>query len=376
MASVTVATFPWVGISPASRRSRRSGLRPVPLATSRADSLAHRPTLAVHTARLYSEAHCEVLGLRGGKVTEVMQPASAAAPLHHGGMNGSPQPRSRPEPPGPGPRWHDAAGGWRRLRWLACGLAGAVAIVWYILLSPGPSGSKAEWFFGAVVFGVVLVAIWQTVTIQRYAMQTATEAAERLRKEFVAAEERSAREVAITRRLHQTEMEAQQTLHRAELEAQRELARAERSHLLERLQKQAMIEVSRAVAAHTQMLATLWNEAARVLPIEDAGERQLAMSPVFDQIGQIVNGFSVEVGNAHLLIEDPNLHAALDRINEAAVMAVRVAEEIHEAVLEGHAPEPNPVPSVQRLMHARAADARRLAWELLRTGLDGSRGRY
>lgn len=306
-------------------------------------------------------------------MTDVMQPARPAGPLHHGGVNGAPQP-PRGEPPGRGPRWQD--GRWRRLSWLASGLAGGLAIVWYILLSPGPSGSKAEWFFGAVVFGVVLVAIWQTITIQRYAMQTATEAAERLRKEFVAAEERAAREVAITRRLHQTEMEAQQTLHRVELDAQRELARAERRHLLERLQKQAMIEVSRAVAAQTQMLATLWNEAARVLLIDDPGERELAMSPIFDQIGQVVNDFSVELGNAHLLIEDQHLHSALDRINEAAVMAVRVAEEIHTAVLEGQAPEPNPVPPVQRLMHSRAADARRLAWELLRAGLDDGRDRY
>jgi hypothetical protein len=256
------------------------------------------------------------------------------------------------------------------LGWLTCGVAGAVAIAWFIFLSPGESGSKAEWFFGAVVFGVVLVSLWQTVTIQRQASQQVAEAAERLRRELVAAEERSAREVAITRRLHQQEMEARQTLHRAEMEAQRELARVERTHLLKRLQKQAMIEVSRAVGAHTQMLATLWNEAARLLRIEDRDERELAMNPIFEQIGQVVNDFSIELGNAHLLIEDDHLHYALDRVNEAAVMAVQVAQDIQAAVIEGRVPEPNPIPPVQRIMHARAADARRLAWELLRAGLD------
>jgi hypothetical protein len=289
-------------------------------------------------------------------------------------------------------------------------VAGAVAIGWFIFFSPGESGSKADWFFGSVVFCVVLVVMWQTLNIQRQATQiaaeaaerlrnelvaaeqNAAEAAERLRKELVAAEERSARELELTRTLHQTEMESRQNLHqtemesrqnlhqtemksrqnlhRAEMEAQWQVARVERTHLLKRLQKQAMIEVSRAVSAHTQMLAVLWNEAARVLRIEDRDEREAAMTPIFEQISQAVNDFSVELGNAHLLIEDNRVHQALNRVNDAAVMAVRVAEDIHIAVVEGHAPEPSPIPQVQRLMYARAAEARRLAWDLLRTGLN------
>jgi hypothetical protein len=96
------------------------------------------------------------------------------------------------------------------------------------------------------------------------------------------------------------------------------------------------------------------------------------MHPIFEQISQVVNEFSVELGNAHLLIEDDRLHHALNRVNEAVLMAIRVAEEVHDAVVEGRAPQPNPIPPVQQLMQARASDARRLAWELLRTGLDDS----
>lgn len=291
------------------------------------------------------------------------QSAPPAGPRQPGEVNGS----ARRTPPSEPPR---RGFGGLGLGWLACGVVAVVAIAWFIFLGPGESGSKAEWFFGAVVLGVVLVSLWQTVTIQRQASQKVAEAGERLRRELVAAEERSAREVAITRRLHQEEMEAKQNLHRAQMEAQREVARVERMHLLKRLQKQAMIEVSRAVGAHTQMLATLWNEAARLLRIEDRDERELAMNPVFEQIGQVVNDFSIELANAHLLVEDDHLHHALDRVNEAAVMAVQVAQDIHAAVVEGNVPEPNPIPPVQRLMHARAADARRLAWELLRTGLE------
>jgi hypothetical protein len=68
-------------------------------------------------------------------------------------------------------------------------------------------------------------------------------------------------------------MEAQQRMHHAEMETQRELARIERGHLTNQLQKQAVIEVSRAVNVHTQMLATLWNRGAGILRIEDRDER-------------------------------------------------------------------------------------------------------
>ncbi len=49
-------------------------------------------------------------------------------------------------------------------------------------------------------------------------------------------------------------------------------------------QKQAMIEVSRGVNAHTQMLATLWNQGASILRIEDHAERERAMNPIFERI--------------------------------------------------------------------------------------------
>jgi hypothetical protein len=245
-----------------------------------------------------------------------------------------------------------------------------VAIAWFIFLSHGEIGSKADWFFGAVVFCVVMVTMWQTLNIQRQANQNAADAAERLRIELAAAEERSARELALIQTLHRVEMDAKEKSHRAELEAERELARVERLHLVHQLQKQALIEVSRTVNGHTQLLATLWNQAANVLSVEDRDERELAMNPIFEQISQVVNEFSVELSNAHLLIEDDRLHRALDRVNEAVLMGIRVAEDVHDAVVQRSAPHLNPVPPVQRLMQSRAAEARHLAWSLLRAGLD------
>jgi hypothetical protein len=321
------------------------------------------------------------LGRREVKVTGLAQSTRAAEPTQRGEVSDSTEPIQQAAPVRRAPRGLAPIQGWRGIGWLACGVAGGIAIAWFILLSPGEIGSKAEWFFGAVVFVVVLVAMWLTLTIQRTAKQDAADAAERLRNELTAAEERSKRGLALTQSLHRAEMEAQQKLHdaeieaqqklhRAEMDAQQELARTERIHLLKQLQRQAMIEVSRAVSNHTQMLATLWNQGASVLLNEDRDEREQAMNPIFERISQVVNDFSVELDNAHLLIEDDRLHHALNRVNEAALMAIRVAEDVHIAVVEGHAPEPNPIPPVQRLMHARAAEARRLAWDLLRTGLD------
>ncbi|WP_233213513.1 hypothetical protein [Mycobacterium hubeiense] len=277
-------------------------------------------------------------------------------------------PAAEPEPDVP-----DRLAGWRTAAWLAAGLAGALAIVWFIAFSPGEIGAKSEWFFGAVVFTVVMVSIWHTVSLQKQANRNAAEAIDRARKDLAAASERFAKELRLTRALHEAQMDAQQSLHRAEMAAAQELARVERFHLRRQLEKQATIEVSRAVVAHTHMLASLWNQGASIMRIEDRDEREQAMNPIFEQISQVVHDFSVELNNAHLLIEDDRLHEALNRVNEAALMAIRVAEDVHTAVVDGHDPQPNPIPGVQQLMHARAAEARRLAWDLLRTGLEESK---
>ncbi|WP_454788858.1 hypothetical protein [Mycolicibacterium lutetiense] len=256
--------------------------------------------------------------------------------------------------------------------WLVCGGVSALAIVCFLLFSPGQLGSKAEWFFGGVIFVAVMVAMWLILTIQRQAKHDIARADERLRRELAAADERSALELALTQKWHRAQMESQQKLHHAELVAQQELARIERNNLLEQLQKQAMIEVSRAVGAHTRMLAMLWTEGATQLRNPDRAERETAMNAIFGQISQVVSDVSVELDNAHLLSQDDRLQDALNRVNDAVLMAIQVAEDLHADVVEGRTPETNPIPAVQHLLHERATAARRLAWSLLRTGLQDS----
>jgi hypothetical protein len=276
--------------------------------------------------------------------------------------------------------WLAAIGGWRGIGWLFCGVAGGVAIAWYLLLGPGETGSKADWFFGAAVLCVVMVAMWQTVSVQRQANLRAAFAAERLRVELVAAEgrldreraaaeERAARELELTRKLHNAELDSRLETHRAELDAYRRQAETERRHLSKQLQKQAVIEVSRAVSLHTQMLATLWQRGAGVLENNDRDEREQAMLPIFEQIGHVVNDFSVELANAHLIVDDARLNQALEGVNEAVLLGIRAAQDVCDDVVDGRATEPNPIPAVQRVMYEKAAEARRLAWDLLRSGL-------
>jgi hypothetical protein len=268
--------------------------------------------------------------------------------------------------------WFAAIDGWRGIGWLSCGAAGGLAIAWFILLGPGEAGSKADWFFGAVVLCTVLVVMWQTVNAQRQADARAAMAAERLRRELAAAEERSARELALTQKLHTAEMDSERKAHRAEMDAQRQQAALERTHLHNQLQKQAVIEVSRAVSLHTQMLATLWNRGAGILGSTDRDERVQAMLPIFEQVGQVVNDFSVELANAHQIVDDNRLTRALESVNEAVLMGIGVAQDVCDDIVEGRATEPNPIPGVQRLLYDKAAQARRLAWDLLRTTLDGA----
>lgn len=317
-------------------------------------------------------------------MTGLVESTTADDQSERGEVRESAEPISDPGNGGRGDDgWFAAIDGWRGIGWLSSGAAGGLAIAWFILLGPGEMGSKADWFFGGVVLCTVLVVVWQTVNVQRQANERAAAAADRLRSEVIAAEqrmvreraaaeERAVRELALTQKLHKAELESQRNAHRAELDAQREQAALERSHLLNQLQKQAVIEVSRAVSLHTQMLATLWNRGAGILNNKDRAEREQAMLPIFEQIGQVVNDFSVELANAHQIVDDTRLNQALEGVNEAVLMGIQVAQAVCDDIVDGRASEPNPIPSVQRLVYEKAAEARRLAWDLLRTGLDGA----
>ena len=75
------------------------------------------------------------------------------------------------------------AGSLQRPRSLSL-LVGALAIVGYLVFGPGASGSKAEWFFGAVVLVAMMLTMWLTLTIQRQSKNDVARADERLRREL------------------------------------------------------------------------------------------------------------------------------------------------------------------------------------------------
>jgi hypothetical protein len=293
------------------------------------------------------------------KATELPTPGSDYLPQGH-----------KDEPDDQPVRGSAAGETFRLIAWVTGGVCGVLAIAWFILLGPGESEAKALWVFSAVIFVAVLASLWQTHSILRQARWDADESFERLRQALAAAEKRSKREMTLVRSIHEAEMDSQRRLARAELAAQVELARVERVHLLAQQQRLAMDGVSRAVSAHTQALATLWNQGSNILQLKDREAREQAMNPIFEQIGQVVHDFSAELANANLLIDDERLHRALLTVNDAVLAAMHVAEDVHVGIVDGHAPEPNPIPGAQRLLRERAAEARHLAWNLLRTSLD------
>jgi hypothetical protein len=324
-------------------------------------------------------------------MTEPTEPSEPSEPVAGEGevvdderleLDRSAQPRVSDREPG----WFVAIDRWRGIGELSLGFAIGIVIVWFFCFSHLVVRPNSDWVVGAGAFAAVAVVLWQANRIQRQAQEVqrqakddAHEAAERLarelaaaqeglRREFAAAQEGLRREFAAAEARSAGELAHARELHRVELDAQKELARIQRVHLLELQQKQALAEVSRAVSAHTHMLATLQNQGAKILAIQDRAERELAMDAIMEQLGRVVQDFLVELGNAHLLIEDDRVHEALDRVNAVALKAVGVAEDVRVAVVEGYEPDPNPIPPVQELMQTRAADARNLAAELLRTG--------
>ena len=170
-------------------------------------------------------------------MTEVVE-SSTADQSERGEVRDSPEPEARPVSDCSNSSMFAAIDGWRGVGWLSCGVAGGLAIAWFILLAPGQTGAKSDWFFGAAVLVAAMVVMWQTANVQRQANRRAAEATDRLRHamavaeqrsirdrveaeqrsagELAAAEERAARELAQTRELHRAEMESRQKSHRAE----------------------------------------------------------------------------------------------------------------------------------------------------------------
>lgn len=250
--------------------------------------------------------------------------------------------------------------------------AAAVAVV--IVIWVHPQHFSAAW--GTVpdalaAFGTlcaVIVALWQSTVVRRQTQAEGIDAAKRLQNELAAANERTGREVAAAEERSRRELEAAEARHRAEIENQQQLARIQRVHLSEQQQKQALIEISRAVNAHTHMLATLWVEGAKILKLEERADRQLAFHTVSEQLGRCVHNSALEIENARMLVEDERLIEAIEGIRDATEKAVFVGDLVRISVTEGTPPPASLIPDAQALLQQASAQARELAVEILRTG--------
>ncbi|MDT5015278.1 MAG: hypothetical protein QOD39_1438, partial [Mycobacterium sp.] len=79
-------------------------------------------------------------------MTGLVQSTRAAEDSERGDFSLPTEPMPPTTPVRRRPGWFAAIEGWRGIGWFACGVAGSAAIGWFIFLSHGELGSKADWF--------------------------------------------------------------------------------------------------------------------------------------------------------------------------------------------------------------------------------------
>jgi hypothetical protein len=234
--------------------------------------------------------------------------------------------------------------------WVLLGSSIGGLLSYMLVFSGWDPGSKADWFAGLGSFAAVAVALWQSVVIRRQADADAVTAAKRFAEELLAAEARSA----------------------AELAAQKQLARVERLYRHEREIKSALVEVARAVSEYGIVIASFWVESVDISKLPTRPEREVAFRPMSRMLGEAVSRIAIECDTAELLIEEQQLGEAVAELRVAVEAVVWAADEMRQRVERNDNPNMAPVHAAQLQMVEQATETRRLAWELLRTGVDGS----
>lgn len=215
-------------------------------------------------------------------------------------------------------------------------------------------GTVPEAFAAVGTVLAVVVALWQSTVIRRQAEREATDG--------------FAEELTSAREIHAAEMKAADVRHKAELEAQREIARVQRVSLLEQEFKLALIRVSKAASAYTHELATLIAETSRFLKQPTQQGRDDALKPISKQLGARAHDLTAEISGAHMLTNNDDLHAALDRVTAAAIKGPASELTYKNTVVSGKTPNPAPLFMVMEELPRVIGDARRLAGRMLVTG--------
>jgi hypothetical protein len=232
--------------------------------------------------------------------------------------------------------------------WLLLGCSVGAFFSWLLIFSGWQTASKADWFAGIGSFAAVAVALWQSVTIRRQANAEAADARRRFRHELRAAEARSA----------------------AELAAQKELARVERRYRQEQEIKSALVDVARAVSDYGIVLASFWVESVDISKLPTRAEREVAFRPISRTLGEAVSRIAIECDSAEILIDHRELGEAVAELRVVVESVVWAVDEMRQRVERNDRPSMAPVHAAQVRMNDQATETRRLAWELLRTGVD------
>ncbi|MBL1079473.1 hypothetical protein JK358_34215 [Nocardia sp. 2] len=239
------------------------------------------------------------------------------------------------------------------------GVAAIATLATFLVRSRWEVGSKAEWVAGLGALSAVVVALWQTIRIQKQAAEDAQEAATRLRQELDAATDRM-----------NTQLQQTRELHAAELDSARALARVQRIHLWEQEQKQAITQVVRAMHQFSDTVPELWQMAVDISALPTREERGRAFRPIDKKIGQAAKKFSIEADMAALIIDDPQVLDTLRDLGLALESTVVQTLAVREKVEAGQTPNIPQLMAQQEAMFRAATSALHTASIRLRTGLD------
>ncbi|KPG24182.1 hypothetical protein AN911_01715 [Mycobacteroides immunogenum] len=237
-----------------------------------------------------------------------------------------------------------------------CGVLSAGFLIMALLAAPIESGSKAEWLSGIGTLTAVVVALWQTTSIQKQAKEQSHAALERLERELKAAEDRSNAKLETATRLHQSE-----------LESQRELARIQRLHLQEQEFKLALIRVSRTIDAYCRELTAMPYLDVQAIP-KTYSDQVDARRAAREALKSLARDVHLEITGAQMLSQNDSLRESLDIVKQAMSLARTVAERYRTNATSKTIPDPLPIWNARNAIQTAIRDTIKMASESLHAG--------
>lgn len=213
-----------------------------------------------------------------------------------------------------------------------CGVLSVGFLIAALLAADIETGSKAEWLSGIGTLTAVVVALWQTITIQKQAKEQAHEAQKHFERELMAAEERSARELK-----HARTWEF----------------------------KLVLIQLSKVIKAYRDYLGRLAEAGLNAYTFSDKAARQDALLEVRQEA--TAHDVSSEIVDALLLAQDDAIRQSLRQIQPLMVESFNADMRYRFSVRQGQEPDPSEILDSLRDIEEAIDSTRQIAAERLDT---------